>query len=186
MKRLLVILMVLFSAITLSCKVWDLVGLEYGSTTAAIPGTTSSTPSGTTPSAIPSSTISGFVFVANKMAIGGISMYTINASTGALTANGNTYPVGTNLSAFTVDPSGKFIYVTCQGSNDVSMYTINASTGLLTANGTIAAGTGPISVTVDPTGRYAYVANVGAVSMYTINSSTGVLTANVQGQVQAL
>ena len=40
------------------------------------------------------------------------------------------------------------------------------------------AGTGPGSVTVDPTGKFAYVANCGSddVSAYTIDSTTGALT----------
>ncbi|MGA6829395.1 lactonase family protein, partial [Nitrospira sp. NS4] len=43
----------------------------------------------------------------------------------------------------------------------------------------VAAGTAPSSVTVDPTGRWAYVANQSSndVSAYTINSATGALTA---------
>ena len=66
-----------------------------------------------------------------------------------------------------------------QNSNDVSAYTINASTGVLTSIGAaVAAGAGPISVTVDPSGKFAYVANSNSnnVSAYTINASTGVLT----------
>ena len=58
------------------------------------------------------------------------------------------------------------------------MYTIDATTGALTSIGTIAAGTGPFSVVVDPSGKFAYVANSGSndVSMYTINATTGALT----------
>ena len=43
----------------------------------------------------------------------------------------------------------------------------------------MAAGTSPVSVTVDPSGKFAYVANYGSdnVSVYTINASTGALTA---------
>jgi 6-phosphogluconolactonase len=39
------------------------------------------------------------------------------------------------------------------------------------------AGSGPISVAVDPSGKFAYVANGGGgVSAYTIDSTTGALT----------
>lgn len=39
------------------------------------------------------------------------------------------------------------------------------------------AGLDPESVTVDPSGKFAYVANVGGdVSAYTINATTGALT----------
>jgi 6-phosphogluconolactonase len=58
------------------------------------------------------------------------------------------------------------------------MYTIDATTGALTRIGTIAAGTGPSSVAVDPAGKFAYVMNSGSnsVSMYSIDSATGALT----------
>ena len=104
-------------------------------------------------------------------------MYTINATTGVLTSIG-TIAAGTNPVSVTVDPSGKFAYVTNSSTNDVSMYTINATTGALTSIGTIAAGTDPVSVAVDPSGKFAYVTNSDSndVSMYTINGTTGALT----------
>ena len=54
-----------------------------------------------------------------------------------------------------------------------------AATGLLTSLGaTVAAGNSPNSVTVDPSGRFAYVANSwsDSVSAYTIDPATGALT----------
>jgi YVTN family beta-propeller protein len=106
-----------------------------------------------------------------------VSMYTIDATTGALTSVG-TIAAGANPVSVAVDPSGKFAYVADFGSNDVSMYTIDATTGALTSTGTIAAGTSPASVKVDPSGRFAYVTNFNSndVSMYTINATTGALT----------
>jgi 6-phosphogluconolactonase len=60
------------------------------------------------------------------------------------------------------------------------MFTVNPDTGVLTPTipASVAAGRSPGSVTVDPSGRFAYVANQddGTISMYNINSSTGVLT----------
>ena len=46
------------------------------------------------------------------------------------------------------------------------------------ARGYVAAGDGPLSVTVDPSGKFAYVANSsdGTISAYTINAVTGTLT----------
>jgi 6-phosphogluconolactonase (cycloisomerase 2 family) len=108
---------------------------------------------------------------------GSVAMYTINATTGALTAIG-TIAAGTNPVSAAMDPSGKFAYVTNSGSNDVSMYTIDATTGTLTLMGTTAAGTDAVSIALDPSGKFAYVTNFGSnnVSMFTINSSTGSLT----------
>ena len=113
---------------------------------------------------------------------GNVSMYTINATTGALTSFG-TIAAGTifgepNPNSMVVDPTGAFAYVANSGSNDVSMYSINSTTGVLTSVGSIDAGTTPLSVAVDPSGKFAYVANSNSndVSMYTINTTTGALT----------
>jgi 6-phosphogluconolactonase (cycloisomerase 2 family) len=110
-----------------------------------------------------------------------VSMYSINATTGALTSIGQigagTFPV-----SVAVDPSGKFAYVAdasdAPGSaGNVSMYTIDATTGALASIGTIAAGTDPVSVVVDPSGKFAYLtdSDSNAVWMYTINATTGAL-----------
>ena len=105
-----------------------------------------------------------------------VSMYTINATTGALTSIGM-IAAGTSPDSVAVDPSGKFAYVPNFGSNNVSMYTIDATTGALASIGTIAAGTSPVSVAVDPAGKFAYVPNFNSndVSMYTIDATTGAL-----------
>ncbi len=135
-----------------------------------------------------------FAYVANNIG-NNVSAYTINSSTGALRAvAGSPFAAGVGPSSVTVDPSGQFVYVvnSCLYSGDcsaghltgnVSAYTINSSTGALRAvtGSPFAAGNTPASVSVDPSGRFAYVANVcsdcsrGNVSAYTINSSTGAL-----------
>ena len=63
-------------------------------------------------------------------------------------------------------------------SDDVSAYTVNAATGVLTSIGApVAAGSSPNSVTVDPSGRFAYVANSGpTTSRPTPSPPTGALT----------
>jgi DNA-binding beta-propeller fold protein YncE len=63
-------------------------------------------------------------------------MYTINATTGALTSIG-TIAAGTSPTSVAVHPSGNFAYVTNSASNDVSMYSIDGATGALTLIGTI-------------------------------------------------
>src|SRR5208282_1824549 len=127
-------------------------------------------------------TNSGDVYDFGDGANGNLAMYTINATTGALTSIG-TIPVEGSADSVVVDPSGKFVYVasasgTPGSAGSVSMYTINATTGALASTGTIAAGAGPVSVVVDPSGKFAYVANFNSndVSMYTIDVTTGALT----------
>jgi DNA-binding beta-propeller fold protein YncE len=65
------------------------------------------------------------------------------------------------------------------GDSTVSQYTIGAGGALNPMTpATVGTGTGPYSVTVDPTGRNAYVANAGdsTVSQYTIGAG-GALSA---------
>jgi len=124
-----------------------------------------------------------FVYVANENSAD-VSAYTINSSTGALTEiTGSPFASGTYPYSVTVDPTGKFAYVANGGFMDagtVSAYTINSSTGALTeiTGSPFAAGTYSFSVTVDPTGKFAYVVNESSddIYAYTINSSTGALT----------
>src|SRR6266852_2993830 len=125
-----------------------------------------------------------FAYVANAGS-NDVSMYTINATTGALTAIApGTIAAGRFPNAVAVDPSGRFAYVATLDFDAVSMYTINATTGALTSIGTTVTGGGSAnSVAVDPSGRFAYVAGAdndfgfsSFVSMFTINATTGVLT----------
>ena len=100
-----------------------------------------------------------FAYVANPGS-NNVSGYTINATTGALTAiAGSPFPAGASPFSVAVDPTGKFAYVANESSqsNNVSGYTINATTGALTAiaGSPFPAGAGPVSVAVDPTGKFA-------------------------------
>jgi DNA-binding beta-propeller fold protein YncE len=119
-----------------------------------------------------------FAYVVNENAAstGNVSMYTINATTGALASIG-TIAAGRSPVSVAVDPVGKFVYVANSGSNDVSMYTINSTAGSLTLIGMIAAGLSPSSIAIHPSGKFAYVTNSGSndVSMYSIGA-TGSLT----------
>ena len=83
-----------------------------------------------------------------------------------------------------------FAYVLNEGGSNwgdgtISSYTVNSCTGDLTptAQATIATGSDPEDMVVDPLGRFVYVANLvsnaaddATISMYTINPSTGILT----------
>jgi 6-phosphogluconolactonase len=126
-----------------------------------------------------------FAYVANEggFAPTSVSMYTIDATTGALAPKG-VVAAGGRAHSVTVDPTGKFAYVANVSngfpgeSDDVSMYAINTTSGTLTSIGTIAAGAFPSAIAIDPSGKFAYVTNSNSndVSMYTINSDTGFLT----------
>jgi len=127
-----------------------------------------------------------FVFVANEgdrteptLFPGGVASFSIEPSTGALTAvQGSPFTAGTNPVFVTVDPSGQFVYVANETSNDVSVLKINAA-GVLAAVATvpITEGTTPVRVAIDPSGKFAYVANrtSASVSAFTVEP-TGQLT----------
>jgi 6-phosphogluconolactonase len=69
---------------------------------------------------------------------------------------GSPFSAGKELTSVTVDPSGKFVYVTNLGDNNISGYTIDSATGALTAivgSPFASGGSGPQSTAVDPTGK---------------------------------
>ena len=126
-----------------------------------------------------------FAYVANEggLAPTNVSMFTVSGATGALTSIG-AIATGGRAASVSVDRAGNFAYVTNISNgfpgenNSVSMFAINATTGALTPPGTIAAGTQPVSIALDPGGKFAYVANSGSndASMYIINATAGALT----------
>jgi 6-phosphogluconolactonase (cycloisomerase 2 family) len=107
---------------------------------------------------------------------GNVSMYAINPTTGTLTSIGSPVAADYCAGSVTLDPFGKFAYVTNYWGDDVSMYTINATTGALTSIGTVAAGRFPTAIAIAPSGRFAYATSSGSnsVSMYSIDA-TGAL-----------
>jgi DNA-binding beta-propeller fold protein YncE len=79
---------------------------------------------------------------------------------------GSPFPAGSNPRSVTVDPTGSFVYVAncggglCFGPGSVSAYAIGTDGSLAPVPGSpFPAGSGPVSVTVEPTGHFAYVAN---------------------------
>jgi 6-phosphogluconolactonase len=74
------------------------------------------------------------------------------------------------------------LYVTNISSNNVSAYTIDASTGATTAlTSPFAAGTRPVSATLDPAGAFLYVCNQNSknITKFQINQDTGGLPSSV-------
>lgn len=118
-----------------------------------------------------------FVYVANwgcsAASAGSVSLYAIDASTGALTSIG-TVAAGAAPVSVAVDPTSKFAYV---AGGVVSMYRINGTTGALTPIGAL--GGGGDSVAVHPSGKFAYVGAgypADNVSTFAIDLTTGAST----------
>jgi 6-phosphogluconolactonase (cycloisomerase 2 family) len=143
---------------------------------------------GTSPASVSVGPSGRFAYVANAgdgINPSTVSAYSIDAGTGSLTHVGTDAATGISPASVTVHPTGRFAYVANSGSNDVSAYSINPSSGVLTQIDSdsvavgiqnFAAGTSPKSVSVDPTGRFAYVANGdGTVSSFRIDPPSGAL-----------
>ena len=63
-------------------------------------------------------------------------------------------------------------------TGSVSVFAIDAATGALTPASTVSAGTNPVALTLDASGRFAYVANLGSnnITIFIVDSTTGALT----------
>jgi 6-phosphogluconolactonase len=143
-----------------------------------------------------------FAYVANLVSnasdLSTISMFTINATTGALTpTTPATVPTGWFPQAIAIDPLGRFVYTANSDDATISMFTVNQTTGVLTPTTPATVSTllpnEPLSdpgfLTVDPAGRFLYVTaqvtDGAVVSMYTINQTTGALTPTSPAVVNA-
>ncbi len=132
-----------------------------------------------------SSTGGEFAYVTNAGS-NNVSAYTINLTTGALTAIAGSPFAGRCQSSwsvitFNLTSSGNFAYVANQNSNNVSAYSVDATTGALTAiaGSPFAAGANPsvVNIRSSATGFFAYVANQNSnnVSAYSVDATTGAL-----------
>jgi 6-phosphogluconolactonase (cycloisomerase 2 family) len=134
--------------------------------------------------------LSRFVFAADEDAPGGVLAFTINPSTGVLSAvPGSPFAIGSasnpvSVGQIMVDPTGSFVYVTLPATGQVAGFSIDASSGVLTPvpGSPFAAGSGAFAIAVQASGTnfpsYIYVANqmADSISGYSINETTGALT----------
>ena len=130
-----------------------------------------------------------FLYAANH-ASNNVSAYRITwwgHNPGALTPiSGSPFAAGSAPHSVVVDLTGHFVYVANHDSNNISAYSIRRwghNLGALTpiSGSPFAAGSGPHSVTIDPTGQFVYVGNHDSnnISAYAITfwgGSRGALT----------
>jgi 6-phosphogluconolactonase len=153
-----------------------------GSTGAVTPMSTASVATGANPRSIAVDPFGRFAYVAGY-GDNTVSAYVIDPTTKALSpAQGTQANGGVSPTAVSTDPSGRFVFVAnygWPGSGTVSAFTINTASGTLTevAGSPFTAGNGSNSITVDPTGRFVYVANLlnDTVTAFYIRPNTGVL-----------
>jgi 6-phosphogluconolactonase len=109
-----------------------------------------------------------------------ISVYSIDATSGALSPVGTPVPTGSSPYAIVGSPDSHHVYVVNETTNNISAYAVDATSGTLTeiAGSPYAAGTDPQALAFDRTGSYLYVANNGDnnLSAYAVNAHTGGLT----------
>lgn len=122
----------------------------------------------------------------NCAVAGGINVFRIDQSTGALTL-AQTASGGVCASGVATHPSGRFVYLTAIGpgwpaAGQINAYAVDPSSGALTAVQTIVPNGSAWFSTVDPTGRFLYFTNngdwiaPGTIEIYSINQTTGALT----------
>jgi 6-phosphogluconolactonase len=124
-----------------------------------------------------------------------ISMFTINPSTGLLTATAPSQ-VPTGFFPQGIAASSNFVYTANSDDNSVSMFTINSSSGSLAPLSpsemlvpplftSRSSESSPNFVTVSPSGAFLYVTDEdnGSISSFSINSETGTLTATTPAGV---
>jgi 6-phosphogluconolactonase len=117
-----------------------------------------------------------YAYVAGPKCIG---VFSIDVSTGALTAVASSGSMETNSSGIAVDKAGTRAFVTDFNKDAVAAFSIDAGTGALSAIGSpVAAGDMPEAIAVDPTGKFVYAANSNGtkVSAYTVDPTTGALS----------
>jgi 6-phosphogluconolactonase len=113
--------------------------------------------------------------------------FLIDASSGALTKMpASPFQVATTPDSIAIDPSGRFLYVSCSNSNVIGAFVIDPDTGTLGAvQGSPFAAPGfPLFVRVDPSGEFLYAgtdSTTAGMLGYTIDQTTGGLTPNAAG-----
>jgi YVTN family beta-propeller protein len=155
-----------------------------GTLTAAA-GSPFSTGAGTEPCCISIHRSKNFVYVTNlsaSPALSSIAAFQMDPATGALTPiAGSPYLTGGTAAAVgTVDPTGKFLFVSNSGSDNIQAFAIDQVTGALTSvpGAPFTTELGPAPLVIDPSGKYLYSVNTDAnsVSSFAIDATTGVLT----------
>ena len=122
-----------------------------------------------------------------------VARYIITSLGGLITPSA--IQAGTAPVSIGIDAGGKFAYVVNKISNDISAYSINQSNGVLTAipctgstgcnviNNNFLTGTGPSSISIDPSGKFAYVVNE---SSATVTGSTTAFAINSNGSLSKI
>ena len=78
-----------------------------------------------------------------------VTGFTIDLSTGVLSANGSGVATGNTPSAMIMSPSGAALFVSNSAANAISAYTVKSDGTLAAASGTTATGMTPVGMAID-------------------------------------
>lgn len=133
-------------------------------------------PAGTHPVSVAVDPGGNFLYVTNY-GDSTIQMYTINATTGALTADGSAITTTGLPGGLCAERRGSYVYVTDQSNNLVRGYAVDRTHSTLTYLGNIASGVLPAGLVAHPSQDRAFVVNQtgNSVTAYTIAAATGAL-----------
>jgi YVTN family beta-propeller protein len=110
-----------------------------------------------------------------------VTAFEMDTSTGFLTpAPGSPFSTqGASATPGSIDPSGRFFFVSNRNSNSIQGFRIDPDSGALTIvpGAPFPTGLSPSAVSIDPSGKYLYCVNTrsNSVSAYAIDSVTGTL-----------
>jgi len=140
----------------------------------------SSAPAGVGASVVTINALGTIAYVTNYLD-STISIYTIGA-TGVTAASTVALPAATYPADLILDPSGQFAYVADLGhttaGTTISQFSVTAATGALTpsSTATVATGSNPRWLALNPSGNYVYVPNAGSNTVQQFSlGSTGLL-----------
>ena len=101
-----------------------------------------------------------FLLEGKGVPTGTIHVFSMNSATGGIAeVPGSPFNAGLLPNQLVVDPTGRFVYVTNQESEDITALAIDPATGALTQlpGSPFLIGAQPITAAADPTGRFFYV-----------------------------
>lgn len=121
-----------------------------------------------------------FLYVMNQ---GSISIFGIDANGGLTPVIGSPFATDDDATGFALTPDGKHLYVSFENTNPASTatnavkgFTFDATASTLTPIDTVNLTDNASSVTVDSSGKFAYISENFQLSTYAINPATGNLT----------
>lgn len=119
-----------------------------------------------------------YLLVTNTGLPGSVSVFSIDSSSGALTAvTGSPFYANDSPSSIAMPPAGNLVYVSNPSSGMVTGFTFDAATGVLSQvpGSPFSSGAGASALAIDNSGQFLYVANTSA-----SNPGSGVI-GNISG-----